>query len=273
MNATRAPEARRTNASVKSAARVLDVFELLAASKAGLTFVELRDALDYPKSSLHGLLATMLGREFIALEPTTRRYRIGIRTWEAGQAFGRSTDLAAVAGPHLRVVRDELGETAQLAILEGLENVYVAKEDADNLLQLSSAVGRRLPAHATGLGKVLLAYLPAAELDKRLATAGPLQRFTDRTITSRPALLRELNAVRNRGYAVDNGECIAGVVCIAVPVYDHTASVVAAMSCTVPQVRIQQRTVTRTKMLQILREQARTLSEALGAPRGPRTSA
>ena len=256
----------RPATAVKSAARVLDVLELLSASSAGLTFIELREALNLPKSSLYMLLGTMLDRDYVSLEGEARRYRIGIRTWEAGHAFIRSRDLADLAHSYLRAVRDELQETAQLAILDGLENVYIAKEDCDRPLRLVSAVGRRLPAHATGLGKVLLAFLPPVELSRRLDAAGPLPRLTERTITEPEHLFRNLGTIRERKYAVDDGECTVGVYCVAVPIYDHTGSVTAAMSCTVPSARLDEHRMLVEPLLHVLRVNAAGLSKALGAP-------
>lgn len=253
----------RESQAVKSAQRALRILELLTSQERGLTFGEIADALRYPRSSLHGLLWTMSDEGWLELDPATRRYSLGIRTWEAGNAYLRAVDLADRARPYMERVRDALEETVQLAVLDGRYNVYVAKVDGTQRLTLASAVGRRLEAHATGLGKVLLADLTPEELEERIGGV-TLERFTANTITDPEELRRELALVRRRGYALDQEEYTAGVRCVAVGVRDHTGRVSAAMSVSVPTVRFNRRR--QQEAIDLLTEAARDLSAALGAP-------
>lgn len=245
---------------VKSAERTLAILDLLTRTEGALTFSELAAALGYPQSSLHGLLRTLDGG-WVEFDPTTRRYALGIRAWEAGNAYLRAVDLAERARPHLTRIRDSLGETVQLAVLDGRYNVYVAKVDGVHALKLASEVGRRLEAHATGVGKVLLAGLPTEELERRFRGV-ELERFTPRTITDLPSLLRELDVTRHRGYAEDQDEYTIGVHCLAVPVLDHRGEVTAAISTSVPAVRFD--ADLRTVALSLLQEARRALSAELG---------
>jgi IclR family KDG regulon transcriptional repressor len=202
----------------------------------------------------------MTERQHLSHEHVTRRYRIGIRIWEAGEAFINDHDLAVVAQPFLQEAAQKLNETVQLAILDGLENVYIAKVEADHFLRLVSKIGSRIPAYTTGLGKVLLAALPERELLLRLENA-KLESFTERTITSVDRLVHELQEVRERGYAIDTSEFTLGVYCVAVPVRAG-GKVVAAMSSSVPTVRVSHRL--RTALFETLGEQADSLSKTLG---------
>ena len=249
---------------VKSAQRALSILELLTRQERPMAFGEIADALGYPRSSLHGLLRTMSEGGWLELDPLTRRYLLGIRNWEAGNAYLRAIDLAERAHPHMQRVRDALDETVQLAVLDGRYNVYVAKVDGAQRLVLASEVGRRLQAHATGLGKVLLADLSPEELEARIG-GRTLERFTPHTITDPDRLKEELEEVRARGYAVDREEYTLGVRCIAVPVRDHSGRVMAAMSVSVPTVRFDRGRQHTT--LGLLQEASRSLSVALGHPR------
>ena len=240
---------------------MLAILELLADRERSLTFGQLADALGYPRSSLHGLLHTMLGRGWLELDDTTRRYTLGIRVWQAGNSYLRAMDLAQRARPFLERVRDALDETVQLSVLEGRHNVYIAKEEGTQRLVLASEVGRRLEAHATGLGKVLLAGLPDEALADRIADA-ELAEFTPNTITSLAELTSEIGIVRRQGYAEDHEEYTIGVRCVAVPVRDHAGTVVAAMSVSVPTVRFNR--LLRQRMLDLLFDAANGLSRALG---------
>jgi len=249
--------------AVKSAQRALRILELLTSQERGLTFGEIADALRYPRSSLHGLLWTMTDEGWLELDQATRRYALGIRTWEAGNAYLRAMDLSDRARPYMERVRDALEETVQLSVLDGRYNVYVAKVDGTQRLMLASAVGRRLEAHATGLGKVLLADLSPQELAERIG-GEPLERFTANTITDPEDLRRELELIHRRGYALDEEEYTAGVRCVAVGVRDHSGRMAAAMSVSVPTVRFNRRR--QQEAIDLLSEAARGLSAALGAP-------
>jgi DNA-binding IclR family transcriptional regulator len=246
---------------VKSASRVLDLIELLTRSPEGMQFTDLLDATGWPRSSLHGLLRTMSDRGHLDLDDATGRYRIGLRLWEAGQAFLRALDLASVSRPHLERARDLINETVQLAILDGIENVYVAKVESSHHLRLQSEVGGRLPAYATGLGKVLLAGLPPVEFERRLA-AVDLHPFTDATITDPDVLRVRLAEIRARGYGLDEGEYTVGVFCVAVPVRGAGGETVAAVSSSVPTVRAS--SGTQERMVDVLTETAARISADLG---------
>lgn len=221
---------------VKSAQRALSILELLSRSERPLTFAEIGTALGYPRSSLFGLLKTLHDRHWLELAGDQHAYRLGVRTLEAGNAYLRSIDLVQLARPRMEHVCHMLDETVQLAVLEGRYNVYLGKVDGTQHLRLASAVGRRLEAHATALGKMLLAGLTNDELD-RLLTGVELERFTPQTITSLPALKNEITRTRDHGYAVDNEEHTRGVRCVAVPIRNHAGRTVAAISVSFPTVR------------------------------------
>ena len=223
--------------SVKSAERVLDIIELLARERSGLSFTALLRTLQLPKSSLHELLGVLIRRGYITLSPETRSYTLGLRVWESGQAYLRQHDLASEARPIMDEIVRTLNETVQLAVLDGVENVYLAIVNCTHAVRLQSEVGKRLPAYATGLGKVLLAHLDPAELARRL-DGQTLAQFTPNTIADMPALLERLELVRQNGFALDNQEYTPGLRCVAVPITDVTGHTVAAMSVSIPLMRM-----------------------------------
>jgi DNA-binding IclR family transcriptional regulator len=247
---------------VKSAERVLDIVEVLSAEPNGLTYTALLRTLHWPKSSLHELLIVLSERGYIEFDPDERTYTLGIRMWESGQAYLRHRNLTQAAGTIMDGIVRSINETVQLAVLDGLENVYLAKVDCSHPFRLQSDVGKRLYAHATGLGKVLLAHLSAEELAARLQ-GRTLPRFTANTIANEGALLHELATIRERGFAVDNQEYTLGLRCVAVPVGDHSGRVIAAMSVSVPIMRIHPGLL--PSALQLLAEGSLELSRRLGA--------
>jgi IclR family acetate operon transcriptional repressor len=244
------------NPSVKSADRLLDVLELLTVDTDGLPFSEITARLKWPKSSAHALLLTMERRGYLARDPETRAYRLGIRAWEAGQAYRFHDDLALHA---LRRIVDEVDETVQLAVRSGTDNVYLAKVDSQQAMQLVSRVGSRIPAHATGLGKVLLSALSDEALDE-LYRGVALKRFTPNTITDLGRLKEALAEVRDRGYAIDEEEFAVGFRCIAVSISGSHQRVIA-ISCSIPSARLD--TSKALRILTLLQEGAAELSDYL----------
>ena len=223
-------------APVKSAARVLDIVEILASAPDGLSFTEIGRRLGLPKSSLHGLLTTLTARGYVGYDAERHVYGLGIRVWEHGQAYLRHRDLLGEARRVMEAIVREINETVQLAVLDGLENVYLHKVDCSHPVRLQSDVGKRLEAHATGLGKVLLAYLPPDDLEARLLDQS-LKRFTPHTPTNPDALLRELEIVRRQGFGVDDQEYTPGLRCVAVPIREPGGRVATAMSASIPIMR------------------------------------
>ncbi len=249
--------------SVKSAERVVQLLELLASRPQGSGFGQICTTLSLPKSSAHALLATLLKTDFLRFDSGTRNYHVGVRAFEVGQAFIHGLHVVREALPHLQTLCDTINETAQLAILEGVDNVYVSKVEAPHHLKLASDVGLRLPAHATALGKVLLSGLSDEEVRKRYEGRN-LEMFTSQTIANLDELLSQLQQIRVAGFSFDEGEHTAGVYCTAVPIRDHKKEVIAAMSVSVPFVRNSPQT--RLKILRTLQHEAGLLSRTLGCP-------
>jgi DNA-binding IclR family transcriptional regulator len=221
---------------VKSAVRVVDIFEALASFPDGLGFSELGRRLGFPKSSLHELLAALTERGYVAFDTEQRTYALGIRVWELGQAYPFYRDLLREARREMERIVADINETVQLATLDGADNVYLDKVDCSHPIRLQSEVGKRLPAHATGLGKVLLAELPPDDLHARLV-GQTFPTFTARTIPDRSTLLSELDSVRAQGFAVDDQEYTEGLRCVAVPIRERGGGATTALSASVPIMR------------------------------------
>lgn len=218
---------------VKSADRTLEVLEALAASPTRRSLVDLARALDIPKSSLHGILRTMAGRGWVETDATGTRFGLGVRALEVGAAYLNADDAVGLVSGALDELSRQFGEAVHLGRLDGPDVIYLAKRESVHRLRLYSAIGRRLPAHATALGKVLLAACaaPLAQLPN------PLPQLTTSTIIDRDALLAELQQTRVRGYAVDREENTEGIVCFAMAV-PLAAPPTDAISVSVPAARI-----------------------------------
>jgi DNA-binding IclR family transcriptional regulator len=220
---------------VKSADRTLEVLEVLAAGGRRRGLGELARELGIPKSSMHGILRTMIARGWVEADPGGTRFGLGLRALQIGAAYLETDDVVGLLGTILSDLAAEFGETVHLGRLDGGFVVYLAKRESVHPLRLFSAIGRRLPAHATALGKALLAQRPPEQVDELLSW--PLARLTTRTITDREALHAELTEVRERGYAVDREENSDGIVCVAA-VVPLRAPATDAISVSVPASRL-----------------------------------
>ncbi|WP_173934363.1 IclR family transcriptional regulator [Chelativorans sp. Marseille-P2723] len=229
-------QAERAGRSVKSAERVLDLLETIGASPNGTTFSDLGASLGIPKSSLHALLNVLTSRGYIEFDQASRRISLGIRIWETGLAYHRHHGFLKEARAVMENIVRRINETVQLAKLAGSENIYLDKVDSTHPLRLQSEVGLRLSAHATGVGKALLAQLDEADVGGRFPAE--MSRHTPNTIGTLEALLDELALTRKRGFAVDNEEYTPGIFCLAVPVYQGAQRATIAMSASVPTSRV-----------------------------------
>ncbi len=222
---------------VQAVDRALAILEALADSDRPVGLVELSARVKLHASTVHRLLASLARRGFAAQDPETGRYRLGMRAFQVGSAALQQVELRDVARPHLRWLMEETQETANLAVLLDGEVVYIDQVESRNLVRMFTRVGRRVPAHCTGVGKILLAGLGDREVLSLLAATG-LPRFTPHTIVDLHRLLRVLREVRATGVALDNEEREVGVRCVAAPVRDHEGKVAAAVSISGPSSRI-----------------------------------
>jgi DNA-binding IclR family transcriptional regulator len=215
---------------VRSAERVAAVLELLRATPRPLRHSDVAAALELPKSSTTNLLDTLV--EVGLVRQDERGYALGVRLIELGAAAAERLDVRRLAQPVLREL-SELGiGTSNLAILQGHEVLYIEKvNNPDHVIQIATRVGGTAPAHATALGKVLVAALPSQERSRWLAEHR-FSRVTEHTITSLQRFRQELQLVAASGYALDNEEQNLRTVCVAAPVRDHTGATVAAISLT-----------------------------------------
>ena len=252
------------SATVKSADRALRLLELFASNMDGLTLTDVCDETGWPKSSTLGLLRTLQAREFLELSDHGARYHLGPRVANLGAIYLDHLDLPKVGAEVVRDMSRACDETVHLAVLRDQYVLYVAKEEGGGRMRMVSMIGRTVPAHGTGVGKMLLARLDPADFDRLYPPATPLERLTERTITDPEAFRAELAAIRQRGYATDHGESTLGIECLAAPVLDVHGDTIAAISISVPEPRFGPER--RPDLLATLLDGVRTLSLRLGCP-------
>jgi IclR family transcriptional regulator, KDG regulon repressor len=244
--------------SVRNAARLLKVF-LSREESIGVS--ELARRLDLGKSTVHRLLTTLAAEGLIEQDHTSGGYRLGLVMFELGEAVRVHLDLHAAAGPVLASLREQTGESSQVGVLDGTQVVYVDRLESSQSLRLFTETGRRVPAHCTSSGKVLMANLADAERTGLLA-AMELPAHTPHTVTDPAALRAELDRVRRRGWAEAVNERELGVASVAAPIRDAAGAVIAAISIGAPVIRLA--AARRRELAALVVEAGEAVSRRLG---------
>lgn len=248
--------------AVPAVERAFDVLELFLDEPA-LSAPEITAKLGLPRTTVHELVSTLAERGYLSpVGRDSHRFRLGVRSFQLGSAYAERLDLAREGQIVAEDIADRCHETVHVGVLEDTEVLYVAKVDSSHPVRMVSAVGRRLPAHCTAVGKALLAALPRARFD-RLYGATRLTGMTTNSITNRKTLRQELDAISSAdGVAREYCESNEAVACVAAPVSDSSGTVVAGMSISVPILRWDDET--EHILSELVHEGAASLSRRLG---------
>ncbi|MFF7937365.1 IclR family transcriptional regulator C-terminal domain-containing protein [Streptomyces sp. NPDC007940] len=221
------PEADRAPHFVRSLERGLAVIRAFDADHPELTLSEVARSCGLTRAAARRFLLTLADLGYVRADG--RAYRLTPRVLELGYSYLSSFSLAQIAEPHLEQLVENTRESSSLCVLDGDDIVYVARVPARRIMTAAITVGTRFPAHATSVGRVILAHLPEEEVETRLARA-ELTPLTGRTIVSAELLRTELERVRRQGYALVDQELEEGLRSIAAPVRDRDGEVVAAVN-------------------------------------------
>lgn len=207
--------------------------ELKQQGPCGVT--ELADELQMGASAVHNHLMTLCEEGYVT--KTGDEYRIGLKFLEIGGYTRKSMELYQVAEPEVKALAEETGELANLLIEEQGMGVYLMRSKGDRAVDLDTYAGLRTYLHTTALGKAILANLPESQIEEIVDRHG-LEQETPNSIGTREELDETLETVRERGYAIDDGERLEGLRCIAAPVKQPPDDVLGAISISAPASRV-----------------------------------
>lgn len=246
-------------ASLHRGLEVIDCF----AARGSWSLSELAQHLEQSKATLFRVLHTLERFGYLTKDGATGRYVPGLRLHTLGAAAVQHETLRWQALPPLQDLAQASGETVHVGILHDGVVVTVQVVEGTHAVRMHSSVGKRGPAHASALGKVLLAHLPDAEVEALLARHG-MRRFTDNTITTPAALREALLRARQEGYAPDEEEIEPGLRCLAAPITDGAGRPFAALAISAPASRMAPET--RAALLPQVKNAAARISRMLGGP-------
>lgn len=257
----RRPRTHDGSGTVQSIQRALSLLEALEDSRGEVGIAELSKRVRLHVSTAHRILATLVARGYARQSPETGRYALGAKALNLAESYLDQMDLRRVVRPVLERLSQETGETANLVILDRREALYLDKVESPQSLRIFSRIGRRAPLYCTAVGKVLLAFRPKEEVDALLGR-GPFERLARHTITSATQVRRELEKVRDQGFALDREECEEGACCIAVPIRNAQGDVEAALGISAPTTRLTPRRM--EDLIPIMLRTGREVSAQLG---------
>ena len=226
-----------TTAQVQSLTRGLNLLEALARAAGGLTLTDLAQRVTLAPSTAHRLLATLEKMGYVYQGGELGRWYIGLQAFAVGSSFLANRDFVEQSHPYLRRLMEQSGETANLGILDGTEAVFIDQVQCREMMRTIVKLGSRVPLHASGVGKAIFAALPDEQIDAILKVKG-LQRITGNTITSPETMWSAVRVIRQRGWSFDDEEHALGTRCVAAPIYDEHAEVLAAISVAGPSSRL-----------------------------------
>jgi DNA-binding IclR family transcriptional regulator len=240
--------------------RALDLLDCFQRQPA-LSLKEMATLTRMTRSRVTRLAGTLESKGYLLHDREKGVFRLGSRLLTLGKLFESNNNLVSLARPVLKELVQATGEMASLYVIDGRERVALAREPGTHKISYSITEGQRMELYAGAAGKVLLAFSPQ-ELRARVINRKALKKLTPETVIDPGKLNRELEAIRNRGYAFSQGERVSDVWSVAAPVFDHTNKVCSAVGITGPIYRFPKQV--RQRSLKIVLGKARDLSRRLG---------
>jgi DNA-binding IclR family transcriptional regulator len=233
----------RNRYSIEAVAKAIDVLQVfLDRKRESLSFTEINEAVQLNKNAVFRLLYTLTEKGLLSKAPDSRKYSLSPKCIELGRNARLNNSLRRVALPFMQELWRRFEDTVNFAVLEHTQISYVEVLESPHRFKLVATPGDRDPVHSTALGKAMLAQLSEKEVRRIIQSSG-MPRITSSTITSVPALLEELDKIRRRGYALNEGEMVEGSRCVAVAILNSRRLPQGAISVSGPAVRIEEKRV------------------------------
>jgi IclR family pca regulon transcriptional regulator len=212
---------------VQSFARGLSIIKCFDAENPAMTLSQIAERVNLSRAAARRFLLTLENLGYVSLEG--RNFQLTAKVLDLGYGYLSSLSLPEIAQPHLETLASRVHESASASVLDGTDIIYVARVPIRRIMSVKINIGTRMPAHATSMGRVLLAGLSSPEL-KALISNFDLPKYTKNTITSKSVLLQEINKVRIQGWSINDQELEYGLRSIAVPILNKAQKVVASIN-------------------------------------------
>jgi len=254
------------NYTVPAVDRAVRVLELLSAAPHGMSLAQLAVQTNVPKSTMFRILHTLHEHSIIVEDHERKLFSLGMKLLGWGNAALARLDLKTIAHPHLQKLAHETRESFYLALLDHDEIVLVDRVDTPEIWKMVTRLGLRSPFHCTATGLVITAAMDDEDVNGMIQRHG-LKRFTSKTITSAAKLKKRLKDVQRLGYAIADGDYKPDLFAVAVPIADHTGTVVASLMTALPSARTAKDKKLVENLIGVLKREAELISRRIGYER------
>lgn len=250
-----------SSGQVQSLCRALSILNVIAEDDHGMTMTDISQRAGLPMSTTHRLLTTLQHERYVRYDNDQSLWKMGVQAFIIGNAFVQSRDIIATSRPFMTALMEKSGETTNLAVVDQGECIYLAQVECRQMMRVQAKPGSRVPIHSSAVGKALMAAMPV-EKAKKFIQMREFERATDKTVIDQRALCKEIEEVRQNGYARDDEEHCVGLRCVASAIYDEFGEPIAAVSLSGPRARVEDE---RFPVLgAMVRETAAEITAAMG---------
>lgn len=247
--------------TIQSVERAFHILDCFTGSISELGITDISRQMGLGKSTIYGLVNTLVQEGYLEQNPENKCYRLGIKLFEMGCIVQERMDIREIAKPYLKELSSCFKMTVHMGLYKDYEVVYIDKVDAPDTRIVYSQVGKRAPMYCTGIGKAVLAELEQPEIEF-LLEGQKRESLTSHTLTEKDDIIRELEEIRQRGYAIDNEEVELGLKCVASAIYDYQGKPAAAISISSSAVRMTEEQI--EEVSRKLKKAAADISRKLG---------
>lgn len=251
---------RRSSSRLSSVTTAIHLLKIFNEADQELGISELAKRLNVAKSTVHRLAGALLDEGLLQQSPETGRYGLGVGLFSLGSLVRARLDVTIESKTILKALRREMQENVRLAVVEHSSVVFLHDFEGPKTLRLRSATGQLRPAFCTAEGLCLISGMRQPEIEAFLTY--PREQRTEKTIVEEEAFLNRIRNVKRRGYAFEDEECDEGTRCVAAPIFNAEARIVAAVGVAGPRVRIRKSEI--TKIAPIVIEAASEISQRMG---------
>ena len=251
----------------QSVERAFSIIELLANRGEAMRLMDIAQEVHLNISTTSRFLSTLEHLGYVAQNSNTLRYHLTFKLCSLSNKISENNSLRDIAGPYLRALAREIGESVCLAVEQNMQVVYIdVAEGQDQMIRSMQRIGNIAPMHCTGIGKLLLLDYTQEQIDQLIQAKG-LPSFTSNTITDKSSLMAELKLIKQQNYAYDNEECEVGARCIAFPIRNYTGKIIGGFSVTGPTARLTDSMI--LSYMPKLQQLAADISSQLGYTKNP----
>lgn len=231
-----------TSSTVEKALQIIDFISESPSMQDGIGINELARKINMNQTTVHRIVTTLVKYKYLRQDIISQKYNLGFKLVYLGNKVTEDFELTKIARPYLEKLSAETKESINLMVINDYEGLYIDTIQGKHSVRLVSHIGTREPLHCSGVGKAIMAFIDERVINEIICKKG-LKKMTEKTITNKEELFKELLDTKKRGYSIDRGESQDGIICVGAPIFDAEKKPIAAISVAAPEFRMTQKTI------------------------------